>query len=142
MLSHYGVGNGEGWRVWRTITPAALPEAARRRRIDPRRIAAEAKSGAERAAEQKRAAGAVVQALRHAEVRTSAETIRVQREPFEANGERVEAFATGTRFAKERLWHVEIIFDAPVAGPLIIGDGRFLGLGVMAPVPSAAKMRT
>jgi CRISPR-associated protein Csb2 len=71
--------------------------------------------------------------LRHAGVRTRADAIRVQREPFEANGQRVEAFAPGTRFAKERLWHVEVTFGAPIRGPLVIGDGRFVGLGVMAP---------
>ena len=43
-------------------------------------------------------------------------------------------FAAGTRFAKERLWHVEITFAQPVEGPLIIGDGRYLGLGLMEPV--------
>ncbi len=59
--------------------------------------------------------------------------IRVQREPFEANGRRVEDFAEGTRFAKHRMWHVEIEFSAQVRGPLVIGDGRFLGLGIMAP---------
>ena len=58
----------------------------------------------------------------------------MQREPFEANGERVKTFAPGTRFAKERLWHVEIAFNTPIPGPLVIGDGRFLGLGVMTPV--------
>jgi CRISPR-associated protein Csb2 len=76
----------------------------------------------------------VCQALRHAGVRTRAEAIRVQREPFDANGARVEAFASGTRFAKERLWYVEVCFEAPVSGPLAIGDGRFLGLGVLAPL--------
>lgn len=134
MLARYGVADGIGFRVWRTVTPAALPETARRRRIEPTRGAADAKAGAERAAEQARAAAAVAQALRHAEVRTRTETIRVQREPFESKGERVEAFALRTRFAKERLWHVEITFNAPIAGPLVIGDGRFLGLGVMVPV--------
>jgi CRISPR-associated protein Csb2 len=134
MLAHYGATDRVRSRIWRTVTPAALPERARRRRIDPARLAAEAKNGVERAAEHARAAGAVAQALRHAEVRDRAETIRVQREPFEARGERVEAFAPGTRFSKERLWHVEIAFNAPIAGPLVIGDGRFLGLGVMAPV--------
>lgn len=134
MLGHYGVADPAGCRIWRTVTPAALPETARRRRIDPMRVAAEAKGGAERAAEQARAAAAVVQALRHAEVRTNPEVIRVQREPFEAKGQRVEAFAPGTRFAKERLWHVEITLKEPIAGPLVIGDGRFLGLGPMAPL--------
>jgi CRISPR-associated protein Csb2 len=134
FLRHYGLEDDGRHRVWRTVTPAALPESAKRRRIEPTRVAAEAKDGAERAAEQARAAAAVVQALRHADVRTHPEMVRVQREPFEAKGDRVETFAAGTRFAKERLWHVEIIFNAPIAGPLVIGDGRFLGLGVMAPL--------
>lgn len=135
MFAHYGTGDRvRSRRIWRTVTPAALPESARRRRIDPARVKAEAKSGLERIAEEQRAATAVVQALRHADVRTRADVIRVQREPFEPKGERVEAFAAGTRFDKHRLWHVEITFNAPIAGPLVIGDGRFLGLGVMAPV--------
>ncbi len=132
MLKHYGVN--DRFRVWRTMTPAALPESARRRRIDPEPASQEVKAGAERGTEQQRAAGAVFHALRHTRVRCRPEEIRVQREPFEAHGRRVEAFAPGTRFAKEQLWHVEIRFNEPVAGPLAIGDGRFLGLGVMAPV--------
>ena len=36
------------------------------------------------------------------------------------------------RFAG-RLRHVEIVFPSPVPGPLVIGDGRFLGLGLLAP---------
>src|SRR5581483_5126122 len=134
FLRHYGLEEDARHRVWRTVTPAALPEDARRRRIDPARKHGEAKAGRERAEEQARAAAAVCQALRHAGVRTGVETIRVQREPFEAHGARVEAFAEGTRFPKERLWHVEVAFAAPISGPLAIGDGRFLGLGVLAPL--------
>lgn len=137
---HYGFEEGRYHRVWRTVIPAALPESARRRRIDPARKSDEAKAGGERAGEQARAAIAVcqaLQALRHAGVRASMEAIRVQREPFDANGARVEAFASGTRFAKERLWHVEVAFGAPISGPLVIGDGRFVGLGVLAPLPTA-----
>ncbi len=132
MLKHYGVD--DCFRVWRTVTPAALPESARRRRIDPERASQEVKGGAERSAEQQCAAVSVFHALRHARVRSRPEEIRVQREPFAAHGRRVEAFARDTRFAKERLWHVEIRFSEPVIGPLVIGDGRFLGLGLMAPV--------
>jgi hypothetical protein len=47
----------------------------------------------------------VRQALRHAGIVAPAQTIRVQREPFESRGQRAETFASGTRFAKERLWH-------------------------------------
>lgn len=133
MLWHYGLGDRKEVR-WRTITPAALPETAKRRRIEPTRRSAEAKRGSERATEQQHAAREVAQALRHAEVSACVDIIRVQREPFEAKGERVEAFALGTRFQKERLWHVELILREPVSGPLVIGDGRYYGLGFMAPV--------
>lgn len=134
MLDRYGVAPS---RIWRSVTPLALPKIAARRRIEPTRKIEEAKGGRERFTEQARAADSVRQALRHAEVQLRPEAIRVQREPFEANGMRVEAFAGGTRFAKERLWHVEIAFGAPVSGPLVVGDGRFLGLGVMAPLVKA-----
>jgi CRISPR-associated protein Csb2 len=136
MLRHYGIAdNSTSSRLWRSVTPCALPESATRRRIEPTRQLADAKDGAERVREQRRAAAAVAQALRHANVDRKVNAIRVQREPFIGNGERVEAFAADTRFQKGCLWHVEISFEESVAGPLVIGDGRFLGLGVMAPVP-------
>lgn len=131
MLGHYGVEAGA--RVFRSVTPVAVPAAAKRRRIEPTRKIAEAKRGVERALEIAGARAAVVQALRHAGVHTPVESIRAQREPFDAAGSRVEPFAEGNRFEKERLWHVEISFAAPIKGPLLIGDGRFLGLGLMAP---------
>jgi CRISPR-associated protein Csb2 len=132
MISHYGIG--PKYRLWRTVTPAALPERAARRRIDPRGMREEAKGGAERLREQATAEWTARQALRHAGIDASAQAVRVQREPFEGRGHRVEAFARGTRFAKERLWHIEIALAQPVTGPLLIGDGRYLGLGLMAPV--------
>ena len=134
FLRHYGANNDRAYRLWRTVTPAALPENARRRRIDPARRAEQVKVGDGRRAEQERAAAAIVQALRHVGVREGIHAIRVQREPFESNGRRAEDFAEGSRFEKHRLWHVELEFSAPVRGLLVIGDGRFLGLGVMAPV--------
>jgi CRISPR-associated protein Csb2 len=134
MLRHYGIEDAAPARLWRTITPSALPERAVRRRIDPIRRREEAKGAAERLREEAAAEWAVRQALRHASVTAPAQSVRVQREPFEAKGQRAEAFAPGTRFAKERLWHVEIAFAEPQPGPLLIGDGRYLGLGLMRPV--------
>lgn len=134
FIRHFGIGTGSTYHSWRTITPAALPEGAGRRRIDPNRIREEAKAGNERVIELRRASSAVCQALRHAGLRTTVKTIRLQREPFTGNGARVEPFSAGTRFAKERLWHVEVELETPVSGPLVIGDGRFLGLGLMAPM--------
>lgn len=132
MLRHYGVGARA--RVFRSVTPLVLPQEGRRRRIEPARKLAEAKRGLDRVVEISGARAAVVQALRHAGVSAPAESIRLQREPFDGAGSRVEPFAEGTRFEKERLWHVEIAFGVPIEGPLLLGDGRFLGLGLMAPV--------
>jgi CRISPR-associated protein Csb2 len=131
MLRHYGVGARA--RVFRSVTPLVLPEEGKRRRIEPTRKLTEAKSGLERVLEVSGARAAVVQALRHAGVSAPVESIRLQREPFDGAGSRVEPFAEGTRFEKERLWHVEIAFGMPIEGPLLLGDGRFLGLGLMAP---------
>ena len=119
-------------RRWRSVTPLALPTAARRR-IDPGRRAEEAKGGAERRAEEARAVAAVHQALRHAGVSVPVAGVGVQREPFERQGSRAEQFAPGTRFAKETLWHVSLTFAERVKGPLLLGDGRFVGLGLMGP---------
>lgn len=128
-------------RYWLSVTPVALPVSAARRRIEPSRIQAEAKSAAERQAEEDRAVVAVQHALRHAGVTAVAMQVRVQREPFAGRGKRAEDHGVGTRFAKERLWHVAIAFDRPVAGPLAIGDGRFVGLGVLAPEVAARGFR-
>jgi CRISPR-associated protein Csb2 len=137
MLAHYGLEDEPTAVVWQSVTPAALPQRVARRRIDPARRHTEAKPSAERANEESKAVVAVVQALRHAGVSARPQTVRVQREPFDLKGARTEAFAPGTRFAKEQLWHVEIAFAAPVGGPLILGDGRYLGLGLMEPLKDA-----
>jgi len=131
FFRHYGVGHAA--TDWQTITPAALPDSAKRRRIEPSRRLAEAKGAGGRAREQQQARAAVLTALRHAGLNLDVLDVVVQREPFQGHGARAEVFAPGTRFAKERLWHVAIKFAEPVQGPLVLGDGRFLGLGVLAP---------
>lgn len=139
VLRRYGVG--QPGRLWRTVTPAALPEAAVRRRIEPSRLRErdEWKGAEERLQEERRASASIVQALRHAGVSAKSTTIRVQREPFSARGARAEAFASGSRFAKERLWHVEIALAEAVAGPLVLGDGRYLGFGLMERIREAPR---
>jgi CRISPR-associated protein Csb2 len=123
MLARYGIGESAHSRVWRSVTPvvlSAVTEGGQERR--------------DRVAKQARGAATVTRALRHAGRRERAEAIRVQREPFEAKEERADAFGSEARFTRKRLWHVEVAFAEPIAGPLVIGDGRFLGLGVMRPV--------
>lgn len=133
MLAHYGVTEEHTARLWRSVTPFALPEDAKRWRINPEKSHEKVGGGKERTDEQQRACYAVLQALRHADQRKKVVGIRVQREPFSARGERAEAFAGGTRFSKRQLWHVEIEFAEAVSGPLILGNGRYSGLGLMAP---------
>lgn len=120
-------------RKWRSVTPLALGSTLRRR-VEPKRQRGKTKSTAEREAEERAARHAVAQALRHAGIEAVVvRAAHVQREPFDAHGMRAERFAEGTRFAKEALWHVELELERDVRGPLVLGDGRFLGLGVMAP---------
>ena len=115
-------------RTFRTLTPAALPGAQRRRLSIGDRKTAE-----ERSREEGLACHAVIQALRHAGVSARPTNIALQREPFHRRSARAEQFNVGTRFSKHALWHVELRFGEPVAGPLLIGDGRFCGLGLMEP---------
>ncbi len=129
MLGHYGIGDSEqqGFRVWRTITPAALPVIRTGRgTAENKRVITEGK-----------AACAVRQALHHAGVVVPLESIRLQREPFDGNGTRAEAFSMSERFVARGLHHVEIAFAQAVRGPLVIGNGRYLGLGLMAPQKDA-----
>ena len=129
MAKHYGIESEGGRRArrWHTVTPVALPVQRRRGKL----------TGSERADDERHAAGAVAAALRHAGHDPRGAGIRLQAEPFFAKGERAERFepqdeAMRQRFAG-RLRHVEITFAEPVSGPLVIGDGRYLGLGLMAP---------
>jgi CRISPR-associated protein Csb2 len=118
MLRHYGWGR-EATR-WRSVTPVVLPMAPQR-----------ARTGKERSLSEAACAGAFVNALRHAGITATVAEVRIQREPFHASGAVAEAFRS-SRF-HGRLRHVEVVFQSPVRGPLIVGDGRFVGLGVMRP---------
>lgn len=147
MAGHYGLcppgGTESGHRDWISITPLSLP--APRRRMAATRLhhpddavrQVEAKGGRERLAEETQARTAVLDACRHAGIdpRTVL-SIRVQREPFFAKGETAERFASPPRFSRHSLWHVALTFTKPVTGPLLLGNGRWLGLGLMAPAPS------
>lgn len=125
MLEHYGIDADEqqSFRVWRTVTPVALPVIRMGRET----------TGAKRVAGEAKAAHTVMQALRHVGVITPVVSIRVQREPFDQNGARAEKFAMPGRFFARDLRHVEIAFAQAVHGPLVLGNGRYLGLGLMAP---------
>jgi CRISPR-associated protein Csb2 len=124
MLSHYGMGEGaRPARLWRSVTPMALPG----------RPPGPGREGSARLAAEAAMASAVRQALRHAGIDEAPLAIRLQPEPFEGRGERAEAFAHEPRFPAAVLRHVELRFATPRHGPLILGNGRWLGLGLFAP---------
>lgn len=131
MLRHYGLGDdARPARLWRSVTPVALPGRPPR----PWR------EGSARVAGEAIAAAAVRQALRHADISNEPTAISVQREPFTARGERAEAFAHGQRFPSAILRHVEVRFAEPRHGPLLLGNGRWLGLGLFAPVSTETRV--
>ena len=111
-------------RLFRSVTAVALSRAHRRPAGDAQR----------RREDEARASAAVLQALRHSGVRAKPSSIVVQREPLHRHGATAEAFAHGSRFSPMAMWHVEIRFPTELRGPLVIGDGRFCGLGLMVPV--------
>jgi CRISPR-associated protein Csb2 len=127
-----------GGRVWRTETPVAL----RLRRPLP-----EGQDGGRE----------VLDALRHSGLAGAGarlQSFRLQAEPFGKHGARAESFALGTRFDGAQLHHLELCFSPDPAmpvgvmsggemtrraqgGPLCLGDGRMLGLGLLRPVDLA-----
>jgi CRISPR-associated protein Csb2 len=109
--------------VWQTVAAAVLPAKRPQGKM----------SGTVRAEFDQRLSLAVVSALRHAGVRSPASVVAVQREPFFARGARADMFEPG-RFNASQLFHVDIQFEGAVAGPLTVGDGRWLELGLMRPV--------
>ena len=45
-----------------------------------------------------------------------------------------QAFADHCRFERRTLWHVSFACHEGLEGPLVLGDGRYVGLGLMRPV--------
>ncbi len=117
--------------AFETVTPVAL-SSAQRRRIG----ATGQKSAQERQQEERVAIGAVLQSLRHIGVKDRPIDVQLRKEPFQRRGALAECFAQGSRFSKHALWHVALRFGSPVLGPLVVGDGRFCGLGLMLPQDS------
>lgn len=124
-------------RTWQSVTPLALPRAERRR-IDPAAKSAQAKTGNERLHEEATAVASVCRALGHCGLHVVPTNVRLQREPLQQKGERAERFAEGTRFNKHAMWHVSFDLPRRVSGPLVLGDGRYVGLGIMLPVTESS----
>jgi CRISPR-associated protein Csb2 len=117
MLRHYG--SAEAARAFVTITPIALPihpTAGEDPRTDPGTL------------------HALQRALHHAGIHTPLQDLTLQREPIHGHGRPAADHAPDTRFAADALWHAHLVFAAPLRGPLVVGNGRFVSLGLLAPL--------
>ena len=120
-------------REWVTATPIALPKNPGR--LSKGSVASRAKAWA--AAEEQ-----VRQSCLHVGL-PEPERIAVSPDPMTVGGRPVSAFppfVQGTRRGdgvRRRLVHAAVRFGEDVQGPVLLGAGRFLGLGLMRPVPSS-----
>ena len=121
MAQHYGLNDQTGSLVWHTITPVVISRNYL------------ARCQGDRTGLQNALSYAIMQALRHAGIRNPVEHISVQHEPFTLKGLKAEDFPETDRFFRNQFWHVKIRFSRPQRGPLLIGDGRYLGMGLFAP---------
>lgn len=118
-------------RRWVSATPVALP-------AHPGRLTGGTTSAHDAA--WRRAARAVVDSCGHVGLPEPAD-VDVSLEPFIAGALpafRFPAFHQGGRNGRpvaRRLVHAAVTFDRPLEGPLLLGAGRYLGLGLMRPVP-------
>ena len=124
----YGVWNGPSEK-WISATPIALPR-------HPGRLSGgspEARAKAWAAAES-----SVVVACRHIGLPDPV-SVEVSLEPFIKGAREASRFppfrqrGRDGRPIRRQMVHASITFDQPVEGPLMLGAGRFLGLGLMRP---------
>jgi len=117
-------------RRWVSATPIALP----RHPGDLRRGTA---SSRERAWQKARAA--VILACAHCGL-PEPSRVEVSLAPLLRGAERVGRYKTFQQGGQARsLLHTALTFREPIAGPLVLGSGRFVGLGLMRPVEDALK---
>jgi CRISPR-associated protein Csb2 len=119
-----GTWSGPSTR-WVTATPLALPN-------HPGDLVAGTSSARRRA--WARAGDAVVRACGHVGLPEPVD-VEVSLAPILQGSERARRFPAFKQGGNARaLVHAAVTFDDPVAGPLVLGSGRFLGLGLMRPV--------
>ena len=119
-------------RRWVSATPLALPTHPGR--LSSGKAAARRKAWA-------RAEEAVVRSCRHVGVPEPVD-VGVSLAPLIVGARPAPAFPAfrqpgpGGRPVARRLVHAAVAFENPIAGPLALGAGRYLGLGLMRPMPA------
>lgn len=118
-------------RRWVSAIPIALP-------THPGRLSSG--SAVARRKAWARAEDAVIDSCRHVRL-LEPQDVAVSLAPLITGARPAPAFPTfrqpgpGGRLIARRLVHAAVTFENPIAGPLVLGAGRYLGLGLMRPVP-------
>lgn len=132
ILLAYGIGTRRGSRLWQTVTPLVLPSLPGPGE-EKGKLEGHSRLGGGPTSHSPQGLSALRHALRHAGVSTPLARARFQGSEEEPGRPAIGVFADGTRFSPDRFRYAELVFNEPVRGPLVLGDGRFLGLGVLAP---------
>lgn len=118
--------------VWATATPMALPRHPGK--VDKGTAEARAKRWAA-------AAASAADACEHVGLPRPV-NVDVRWTPFLAGADDARSFPTFARAHRGSgparrpsfVVHARFEFDTPVAGPIVVGNGRYLGLGLLAPI--------
>lgn len=122
-------------KAWVSVTPIALPR-------HPGRLTGGTQTA--RSAAWRAARASVAVACLHSGLPTP-ETVSVSLAPLLAGARPVRDFplfaqtAGSGRPIRRQLLHASVQFRTEVSGPLILGTGRFLGLGLMRPVDPGGR---
>jgi CRISPR-associated protein Csb2 len=114
--------------TWVTATPMILDR-------NPKSLFATSPAAAARAEE---AATAMIRAACQRQGLPAPSLVELSRTPLVRASEPARCFAAhlpAEAGPRRVLVHVRLTFPAPVQGPLVLGAGRFLGLGLFRPVP-------
>lgn len=133
------VANG---RIWRTVSPVVLPGT----NLMPGTAADPVAYAARQANRSLREAALLRRAVIDAGIDPAAVVeLRLRRDPFDAHQPRADARWHLPRNPEGQRWlagkprlHAEIAFATERPGPLAIGDGRYLGLGLMRPMDNSS----
>jgi CRISPR-associated helicase Cas3 len=99
---------------WATVTPVVLPG-----HLNGRGLA-------------RRQTKLVLKSLVHAGIMTPVSEIHLQPDPIFAGAERAGCYRVPEYLRQFTRTHAIITFSEPVLGPVVIGAGRYIGLGLMA----------
>jgi CRISPR-associated protein Csb2 len=99
---------------WATVTPVVLPG-----HLTGRGLA-------------RRQTKLVLKSLAHAGIMTPVSEIHLQADPIFPGAERASRYRVPEYLRQFTKTHAIITFSEPVVGPIVIGAGRYVGLGLMA----------